>query len=198
MICKNCGTDNRDDISFCTSCGQELVPASPPDGSKTPKVRTFSPKKLLTLLSSAAVVLLVLILVVSLLFHNKAETAVEDLFRAAQDYDYRAFADMLPPAAVNSAKERLGLDSMELEVIDSKDLAPAFIADIDNAYQQAYGTEKGYIEDASIVYVELRRDGQSLTRDRISVYVIQVEGEWYVDALSTWGVFPFDEINSNP
>ena len=196
MICKNCGTDNQDEVSFCTSCGevleQEAIKEEPPSLWK----RLFT-KKAMTILSGVAVLALVLILVFTILLSNRAEKAVDELYEAVLHYDYDAVVGFLPPAVVDSLKERLALDQSELEVKDSKKLTPVYIAEIDEAYQQKFATPKGYIEDAAIVYVEARWKDEALTRDRISVYMVQIGGEWYFDPLTTFEEFPFEELPIN-
>lgn len=193
MICKNCGTDNQDGISFCTGCGEPLGEAlAPAEEKKTKKKTDFLNKKNLLILSAAAGVLVVLILLFALLFGNGAENAVEDLYDAVIKYDFDGIVEMLPPAVVSSIKDRLDLENSELEIVDSKELGATYIAEIDEAYQQTFGTNRGYIENAAIVYIEIQWKGEALTRDRISVYMVEAEGEWYFDALSTFEELDFE------
>ena len=196
MICKSCGTDNEDEVSFCTSCGEALTQEEDPIPRKSLRDRLFT-KRNLVILSGGAALVLVLILVLALLLHNPAERAVNDLYEAVLHYDYDKVVGFLPPAVVDSLKERLALDESELEIMDSKELTPVYIAEIDQAYQQKFATPKGYIEDAAIVYVEARWKDEALTRDRISVYMVRIGGEWYFDPLTTFEEFPFEELPLN-
>ncbi len=196
MICKNCGTDNQDEVSFCTSCGEALEQEAVTEAKPSVWKRLFT-KKTMAILSGVAALALILILVFTLLLSNPAEKAVNELYEAALHYDYDGVVGFLPPAVIDSFKERLALDQSELEVMDSKELTPVYIAEIDEAYQQKFATPKGYIEDAAIVYVEARWKDEALTRDRISVYMVQIGGEWYFDPLTTFEEFPFEEIPQN-
>ncbi len=196
MICKNCGTDNQDEVSFCTSCGEALEQEEVKEEKPSLWKRLFT-KKTMAILSGGAALVLILILVFALLLNNRAEKAVNELYEAVLAYDYDAVVGFLPPAVVDSLKERLALDQSELEVKDSKKLTPVYIAEIDEVYQQKFATPKGYIEDAAIVYVEAKWKDEVLTRDRISVYMVQIAGDWYFDPLTTFEEFPFEELPHN-
>ena len=193
MICKNCGTDNQDEVSFCTSCGEALE-QEPEKKEEKPSKWSFFNRKTMYIISAGAALVLVLLLVFTLLFGNEAENTVDELYEAVVSYDYDAVVSLLPPAVVDSLKERLAVGETEMEIMDSKELSPVYIAEIDEAYQKKFATNKGYIEDAAIVYIEAKWKGEVLTRDRISVYMVQIGGEWYFDPLTTFEVFPFEEL----
>ena len=170
-----------------------MEPEENKDIRPTLRQRLFT-KKNMAIVSAVAALVLILILVFTLLLSNRAEKAVNELYEAVLSYDYQGVVGFLPPAVVDSLKERLALDRSELEIIDSKSLTPVYIAEIDEAYQQKFATPKGYIEDAAIVYIEAKWKDESLTRDRISVYMVQIDGEWYFDPLTTFEEFPFEEL----
>ncbi len=193
MICKNCGTDNQDEVSFCTSCGEALE-QEPEKKEEKPSKWSFFNRKTMYIISAGAALVLVLLLVFTLLFGNEAENTVDELYEAVVSYDYDAVVSLLPPAVVDSLKERLAVGETEMEIMDSKELSPVYIAEIDEAYQKKFATNKGYIEDAAIVYIEAKWKGEVLTRDRISVYMVQIGGEWYFDPLTTFEDFPFEEL----
>ena len=185
MICKHCGAENQDGISFCTSCGEEMtqeLAQTEPKKKGLPKMN----KRSLTIVSAVAAGLVVILVLLALLLGNGAENAAEDLYEAVLDYDFEGIVEMLPPAMVSSIKEKLDLKNTELEIVDSKDLSATYIAEIDEAYQNKFGTNRGYIENAAIVYIELLYKGEPLTRDRISVYMVEVEGDWYFDPIFTF------------
>lgn len=192
MICKHCGAENQDGISFCTSCGEEMTEElaqkeTPKKG--LPKMN----KRTLTIVSAAAAALVVILVLLALLLGNGAENATEELYEAIIDYDFDGIVEMLPPAMVSSIKEKLDLKSAELEIVDSKELSATYIAEIDEAYQNKFGTNRGYIENAAIVYIEILYKGDPLTRDRISVYMVEAEGEWYFDPISTFEDLDFGQ-----
>ena len=128
------------------------------------------------------------------ILRKPAEKALNKLYDSALRYDYETVIGFLPPAVVDSMKEKLALDQSELEIIDSKELTPVYIAEIDEAYQKKFATSKGYIEDAAIVYVEAKWKGEALTRDRISVYMVKIGGEWYFDPLTTFDTISIEDF----
>ncbi len=199
MICKNCGEENKDHASTCASCGETLEQEMVKVKHLSIRGWLFS-KKNIAIASGIAVVVLALVIGITMLLNSRVEKSVSDLYEAVIGYDYDKVVELLPPAVIASVKERMALDQTEMEIVDSKTLTPVYIAEIDEAYQQKFATPKGYIEDASIVYVELKWKNEALTRDRISVYMVKIGGEWYFDPLTTSEDFPVDELpeNRNP
>ncbi len=193
MVCKGCGKENETGCSFCGSCGEKLEESKLIGKAKTSLKKCFTGKNL-AIASVVAVLLVALAVLIAILIHNPAEKAVKDLYESALTYDYDEVVGLLPPAVVDSLKERLALGESELEIMDSKELTPVYIAEIDEAYQKKFATSKGYIEDAAIVYVEMKWKGEALSRDRISVYVVKIGGVWYFDPLTTFEAFPFEDI----
>ena len=187
MKCKHCGADNREDLSFCASCGEALEKEEPKEKTKLPKID----KKLLTFISAGAVALLAVILLFALLLGNEAESNTEDLYDAIISYDFDSVVDLLPPALVSYAKSELDLTNSELDIIDSKELGATYVADIDAYYQENFKTARGYIDNATIVYVELMHKGESVSHERISVYMVEVDGEWYFEPMATFGQIDF-------
>ncbi|MBR6826234.1 MAG: zinc-ribbon domain-containing protein, partial [Oscillospiraceae bacterium] len=118
MICKNCGKENEDGVSFCASCGEALEEEETIT-EKRPSYGKLFTKKNLTIVSLGAAVVLVLILVLSLMLRNEAERAVDDLYEAVVKYDYDTVVGLMPPAVVESVKERWALEDSELKVVDS-------------------------------------------------------------------------------
>lgn len=45
MICKNCGETIPDDVSFCTSCGTNVVPQAPTEPVPAPEAPASAPEK---------------------------------------------------------------------------------------------------------------------------------------------------------
>ena len=187
MKCKHCGADNREDVSFCASCGEALEKEESKEKTKLPKID----KKLLTFISAGAVALLAVILLFALLLGNEAESNTEDLYDAVISYDFDSVVDLLPPALVSYAKSELDLTNSELDIIDSKELGATYVADIDAYYQENFKTARGYIDNATIVYVELMHKGESVSHERISVYRVEVDGEWYFEPMATFGQIDF-------
>ena len=185
MTCKHCGADNRKDVAFCVSCGEAIE--AEPSKKQLPKFN----KKYLIWISAGAVALLAILLAVTLLFRNEAENTTEDLYDAIIHYEFDTVIDLLPPALVSYAKSELDLTNSELDIIDSKELGATYVADIDAYYQENFKTARGYIDSAAIVYVELMHKGESVSHERISVYMVEVDGEWYFEPMATFGKIDF-------
>ena len=187
MKCKHCGADNREDVSFCVSCGEALEKETSKPEQKQPKFD----KKLLIWISAGAAILLAVIFLCALLFGNEAESNTEDLYDAIIEYDFDGVIDLLPPALVSYAKSELDLTNSELDIVDSKELGATYVANIDAYYQENFKTARGYIDNATIVYVELMHKGESVSHERISVYMVEVDGEWYFEPMATFGKIDF-------
>ena len=160
MKCKHCGADNREDVTFCVSCGEALEKET----SEPEQKKLKFDKKLLIWISAGAAILLAVILLCALLFGNEAESNTEDLYDAIIEYDFDGVIDLLPPALVSYAKSELDLTNSELDIIDSKELGATYVADIDAYYQENFKTARGYIDNATIVYVELMHKGESVSQ----------------------------------
>lgn len=195
MICKHCGKDNKDEASFCISCGEKLDSAEETKEEKeTSSGSSVFSKKILIIASIGVAAVLILILTIALILRNPAERALKQMYSAALSYDYEDVVGALPPVVVDDLKAKLALHESELEIADSKELLPVHVAEIDEVYRRTYDTEEGYIQDAAIVYIEAKWKGEVLTRDRISVYMVKIGGEWYLDPLTTFGDFTMDGL----
>ena len=187
MKCKHCGAENQEEVSFCVSCGEALEAEETKSEKKTPKFN----KKILTWISVGAVVLLAVIALFALLLGNEAESTTEDLYDAVIEYDFDKVIDLLPPALITHVKGELDLTNSELEIVDSKELEASYVDVIDAYYEEHYGTTRGYIQNATIVYVELTYKGESFSHDRISVYMVEIDGEWYFEPMATFEKIDF-------
>ncbi len=187
MICKHCGAENKDEVSFCISCGEALEKEEAKSERKLPKFN----KKILTWASIGAAALVVLILLATLFFGNEAESTTEDLYDAVIEYDFDGVIDLLPPAMISYIKDELALPNSELEIVDSKELGATYVADIDAYYQENFDTSRGYIDNATIVYVEILHKSEPLSHERISVYMVEVDGDWYFEPMATFGQIEF-------
>ena len=185
MKCKHCGAENQEEVSFCVSCGEAL------EAEETKKKLPKFNKKMLPWVSVGAVVLLAVIALFALLLGNEAESTTEDLYEAIIDYDFDKIIDLLPPALVSYTKSELDLTNSELEIVDSKELEDSYVDVIDAYYEEHYGTTRGYIQNATIVHVELTYKGESFSHDRISVYMVEIDGEWYFAPMATFEKIDF-------
>lgn len=192
MICKNCGTVNPDEATVCATCGEELEVNAQEEEQLglVARLKSYLTKKNLIIAGAGALALVILIFVLSWAFSNPAEDAVEDLYEAVLDYDYEAVVEMMPPALVDHLKSELALEESEIEIVDSQELNSSFVADIDDEYRKYFDTNKGYIQEATVVYLDIKWKGEALTRERVSVYMVKISGEWYFDPVTT-----FDDVS---
>ena len=82
MICKNCGTDVANELTFCTTCGEEMV-------HEEEKKSFFENKKLFAMIGGALAAVLLIVLVVVIFSGDPAEERVADLYASVTEYDLK-------------------------------------------------------------------------------------------------------------
>ena len=181
MICSRCGAENPEEVTFCTKCGEALAkPLNKPE-----KMDPVKKKRILRIVA-ALVALVVLASVLVMLFQgDEAENAVEDLCDSLLRMDLSSALGMLPPAALTYLSDNMNLDHLKYEIIRSEKLDDDYVQNIDERYAMKFGTEDGYIESACVVYLRAAVSGKSLSRDEIPLIMVEVDGEWYLDPLTT-------------
>lgn len=181
MICSKCGTDNPEEATFCTECGEPL--AKPVNGEQ--KMDPIKKKKLIRIgaLIVAAIVLIVIVLFI--FSSSKAEGAAEDLCDALVQMDLNTALDLLPPAVVNYISGSLDLENVRYEIIRSEELSDDYVWSINERYSLRFGTDSNYIESAYVVYLRAAVSGRAVSRDEIQLIMVEIDGDWYLDPLST-------------
>ncbi len=179
MNCPKCGASNPNDVQFCTSCGEQI--AKPVNGAKDPANK----KRLITMIGVAAAVLLLIIAIAVLLPGNGAKNAADDLCGALIEMDANEAMKALPPAVLEYVSDTLNLKEASVRIGETRDLGEEYVKDIDEQYKLCFGTDDGYVQEAAIVYVEFDIPERKLTKDPIPLVMIKVDGEWYLDLLTT-------------
>lgn len=179
MICKNCGAEVADELTFCTECGEEMEQETKKNVDKEKR------KKYLILGGGAVGAIVVIILLIMIFSGNGAESRVEDLYESALEYDANALMEALPPEVLTYFKEKIDLEDSELQIVNSREMKEKRITELDERYHEVFGTDLGYIEDACIVEVEFTYHDKDLSKDPIDLYMIKVDGSWYLDIVST-------------
>ncbi len=103
MICKECGAENRDGLSYCAGCGLSLSPA-PEEKKKS--------KKLYTLLAlGAAAVFLIAIVLTCLLSPEPYEKTAKNFIAAVLENDMQQVESLMAPGIYAYAGSSLDLKS---------------------------------------------------------------------------------------
>ena len=182
MICGKCGTKSADSAKFCTNCGETF--AKPinqpgvPDPMKKRKLRMYAALAI-------GAVLLLAVLAVLIFSGNKAERAAENMYDSLVEMDLNALVEVLPPAVRSYMADSLDFADSTFEVVESKELSQERVDEIDAIYGMLYDTPDGYVEEAVVVYVRVTYHKESISRDDIPLIMICVDGDWYLDIVST-------------
>ena len=180
MICKKCGAEVAEELTFCTVCGEEMTREE-----KKKSLGRFFDKKKLMMIGGVIGVVVLIVLAIVVFSGDPAEERVEDLYASAVEYDLNAVLEALPPQVLSYYKTQLSLGDSELEIMDSAELKQSRVDELDARYHEIYGTDLGYIEAVSEVEIALSYKGDEISRDPIKVYVVKVDGNWYLDLLLT-------------
>lgn len=181
MICKRCGAENPEDVTFCVECGESLTRPKEPKKKMDPEKK----KKLFRLGAVLVAVVCIVALAVSVFSGNEAESAAEDLCDALIELDFNSALTMLPPAVLDYASDSLDLEHVKYEIIRSEELDDDSVRNIDDRYALRLGTEDGYISAAYVVYLRAAVSGKSISRDKIPLIMVEIDGHWYLDPLTT-------------
>lgn len=182
MICGKCGTKSADEAKFCTNCGEVFAKPNnqpgAPDPAKKKKLRIYAAV-------AVAAVLLVAVIMVLIFSGNGAERAAENMYDSLVEMDINSLMEALPPAVRSYMSDSMDLADSTFEVVDSKELPQERVDEIDAIYGMLYDTPDGYVEEAMVVYVRVTYHKESLSRDDIPLTMIYVEGDWYLDPVTT-------------
>lgn len=182
MNCPKCGAKNQDTASFCTLCGERFAkPRNNPRRADPVRLK----KRRLLLLGVGVVLLILVLLLVYAFSGDPAEQTAKELYDAVVEMDLEAVLKTLPPAVVSELTDSLDLADSEFRVTGREDLSESRVEELDAVYGMRYGTKEGYIESAAAVYVEASYHGTSLADTTLTLIMVEVGGEWYLEPLST-------------
>lgn len=182
MICSNCGAKNQDNAKHCTNCGEAFAKPNNLPGAPDPAKKR---KLQLILAAAGGGVLLLIVVLLLLLSGNGAKKTAKSLYGSVVEMDMNAIVELLPPAVTDYYTESLDFAHSEFEITDTRDLSRERVEEIDALYGIEFGTPEGYIEEATVVYVRVVYHGTALSGDDIPLVMISVDGDWYLDPLTT-------------
>lgn len=208
MFCGNCGTHNNESSAFCANCGAPLTLETPAPQAPAPK---RSKKGLIIGLSIGAAVLAILAVVLILTLGGGKKSgaqAPEDI--AAQymdcflDADIRAMLDIIPEEVIDETFDALNtpeswadrmsarleemFDEMDAEydrwdisykIDDVSNLDADDLEDLQEFYDNRYNCQVDACKEVT-VDVTIQLDGYE-EDEELTVFIIQVDGKWYVE-----------------
>lgn len=181
MVCSKCGVNNPEEATFCTDCGEPLV--KPVNGEQ--KIDPVKKKKYIRIVVAVVGVIAAILIVLVLFSGDPAENAAEKLCDSLLETDFNTARDLLPPAFLTYVSDSLDLNNVKYEIIRSEELSEDYVWSINERYALRFGTDSNYIEAAYVVYLRAAVSGKAISRDEIQLIMIQIDGEWYLDPLST-------------
>lgn len=179
MICKECGADNRQGLSFCAGCGMKL---------EQPQVQEAARKKKLLLLSTSAgtLLLLTVILLTCLLSPKSYERDAKKFVKAVLRNDMQTVQELMVPCVYDYAGGSLDLgksvESCRVRLGESEMMGSVPLLNY-NELLVNLGSERKMTE-ACYVTVKYRAesDGQELENE-LQVVMGKIADGWYVITL---------------
>lgn len=193
MVCSKCGAEIPEEAAFCTECGEPL--AKPVNGEQ--KIDPIKKKKWIRL-GVIVVAVIALILIALVVFsRGKAEKTTRQLCDALIEMDLNTAFGKLPPAVVNYISQSLDLENVRYEIIRSEELSDEYVWSINERYALRFGTDSNYIESAYVVFLRAAVSGRAISRDEIQLIIVEIDGDWYIDPLSTMDELDEAEIDED-
>ncbi len=182
MICSKCGGKNQDNAVFCTTCGERFAR---PQNDPRRKDPALGRKRKLIIAIGAAVLIIIAMIVAFTTGGNEAEQAAKAAYKSVIKLDVAGMTEALPPAVSDYLSESLDLEDSKFRVTETRSMTDEEIDEIDALYGMRYGTRAGYIDDGSVVYAIISYHGKSLSKNSIPLYMVKIDGEWYLEPHST-------------
>lgn len=181
MICKECGADNREDLSYCANCGAEL--------KKTVLQQAAAENKLrILLVAGGLLILLSAVLITCLLSPKGYERDAKCFVKAVLKNDMQTVQELMVPAIYDYAGSSLDMgnaaSSCRVRLENSAPMGSVPLLDY-NELLVNLGSERKMTE-AVCVSVSYRAvlDGEK-TEDTLTVIMGKIAEKWYVITLES-------------
>lgn len=165
MYCKNCGTNNPDNVRFCKECGEVMnphVPAIGQTGGSHSRL-SFSKKYVVAAVAAVVIVVLAIVLFGSGKQGNASYKAVVNQFFKSvyKTADAEAFFDLIPDEVINYTIE-------DEDYYDLDEMVDDFQYELDDLHDDFYETlGRGWSVSSKIVDAQdfTDRELRELNRD---------------------------------
>lgn len=204
MFCRNCGAQNKDDATFCQSCGAPLSSAEA--GSTVSSVSRPAKRPNIVLLGGVAAIVVVIIVALVMLMGGQSQNdVVKKLVRGVNKGDAKAIVSLMPDKMIEEACDEMDMDKEELidELDDQLDDMLDMINDEYDKWKITYKMKdpddyskkelRSLIEDYDDEYdltvkdatrlkvrLTMQADGDEESTT-VSIPVIKVGKSWYLD-----------------
>lgn len=181
MICKECGADNRQGLSFCANCGMKLEQPKAQEGAQK--------KKLLLLLTSCgAVLLLTVILLTCLLSQKSYERDAKRFVKAVLRNDMQTVQELMAPCVYDYAGGSLDMgksvESCKVRLGETEPMSSVPLLNY-NELLVNLGSERKMTEAYYVtVKYQAESDGQE-SEDEFQVVMGKIGDKWYVITLES-------------
>ena len=182
MICSKCGTKSPDNAGFCTKCGEHFAKPRNNPRKADPMV---SRKYKMMAAGVAAVILVIAIVLVFAFSGNETEKAAKGLYKAIAAMNVEKAASYLPPAMVSYIEDSLDFADSDFDIVKNEAMSKDAVEELDAVYGIRYGTKANYIDDGVILYADIRYHGQSVSQEALPFVMVEIDGDWYLEPLST-------------
>ena len=197
--CIHCGAPIAVGSAFCTTCGRPQTGGTP----STPKEKKPFPMKLVLLGAGVLALILTLVIILVSCGGNNPEAVAEEFVSCMFDGDMVGVMELMPEEVLDFIAEEEDMDvdemieEMEDEMADAMDMVDMEYT-IEEVGEAEYYKKKDLkklrenyedmdieIEDAAEVEVTLLMEAYGMEMPQsMTVVVIQVDGDWYIDMSS--------------
>lgn len=200
MFCRNCGAQNKDDATFCQSCGAPLSSA----GGESASMARPAKRPNIILIGGIAVIVVVVVALFMLMGGRSEKDVVKKLVNGFSKGDAKAIVSLIPEKVVDelcddqdmtkkelindlddelddmldTANDRYDKWSISYKILDTDKLEGKKLRNIKNDYEDI----DVKVKEAKILSVKLtlKADGDT-ENTTVDIPVIKVGKSWYLD-----------------